>query len=203
MTSARKQEANRRNASRSTGPKTPRGRYHSARNALQHGLSVASLADPAWAPEVRALAAELVAANASAVLRERAYEVAAAQIDIIRVGTARQGLLAKTLADETFEPAWRRKKREMIAANKTILPAETYARLMAVLSRKPQGEEKMALVLADLAKELLRLDRYERRARSRRRKAIRVFDMMAYGASGALSAALGAAGAFMEPERSS
>jgi hypothetical protein len=70
-------------------------------------------------------------------------------------------------------------------------------------SRKLHGDEKIALVLADMVNELLRLDRYERRARSRRRKAIRAFDLIACGASGVPSAAWGAAGACTEPEISS
>lgn len=39
LVSIRKIEANRRNALRSTGPKTPRGKAFSRRNAIKHGLS--------------------------------------------------------------------------------------------------------------------------------------------------------------------
>ena len=39
MTSIRQIEANRRNAIRSTGPKTEDGKHRSRRNALRHGLS--------------------------------------------------------------------------------------------------------------------------------------------------------------------
>jgi hypothetical protein len=38
MTSARQIEANRRNATNSTGPRTPRGKAVVALNAVQHGL---------------------------------------------------------------------------------------------------------------------------------------------------------------------
>lgn len=44
MSSQSKIEANRRNAERSTGPKTPEGKAASSRNAVRHGLSTTTLA---------------------------------------------------------------------------------------------------------------------------------------------------------------
>jgi hypothetical protein len=41
---------------------------------------------------------------------------------------------------------------------------------------KPQGAEKLALILSDASAELARMDRYERRALWRRKLAIREFD---------------------------
>ena len=42
MTSARKLEANRRNARASTGPRTAAGKARAAQNARRHGLSLAA-----------------------------------------------------------------------------------------------------------------------------------------------------------------
>jgi hypothetical protein len=45
MTSFRQIEANRRNALRSSGPKTEEGKRHSRRNALRHGLTAETVID--------------------------------------------------------------------------------------------------------------------------------------------------------------
>lgn len=47
MTSNRQIEANRVNATRSSGPRTSRGKALSSRNSLRHGLSCAGAADDA------------------------------------------------------------------------------------------------------------------------------------------------------------
>ena len=44
------------------------------------------------------------------------------------------------------------------------------------LTSTPQGPHKLALILSREAKQLLAMDRYERRALSRRKLAIRTFD---------------------------
>ena len=46
MTSLRQIESNRRNAQRSTGPKTPSGKQHSSQNAVRHGLTAETVIGP-------------------------------------------------------------------------------------------------------------------------------------------------------------
>jgi hypothetical protein len=59
-TSSRKIEANRRNAQRSTGPKTPEGKAKSSQNSITHGIFVKQFlngAAPETVAEIEALAA--------------------------------------------------------------------------------------------------------------------------------------------------
>jgi hypothetical protein len=51
MTSPRQLEANRRNALKSTGPRTEDGKQQSRRNALKHGLTAETIIEPLENPE--------------------------------------------------------------------------------------------------------------------------------------------------------
>jgi hypothetical protein len=74
MTVPRRLAANRRNARRSTGPRTASGKRSVAVNALRHGLSVPVFADPSRAPEVAELAERIAKGSTDAQVRERARE---------------------------------------------------------------------------------------------------------------------------------
>ena len=85
MASSKQIAANRRNARKSTGPKSVRGRARSSRNALRHGLAVPVEADPHVRDEVKKLAKAIAAAAGLARPGEAAHAFAEAEFDLLRI----------------------------------------------------------------------------------------------------------------------
>jgi hypothetical protein len=146
VTSARKIAANRKNALRSTGPKSKQGKKRASRNALRHGLNVPLRRDPSAAAEVEALLVQLVSS-----LTERPTEgpdfalarrIAEAEVDIRRVRRVEQELITGLLADAQAQHSNPKALTTGLARNYPTLRV---------------------------------LERYERRSASHRRSAIRKF----------------------------
>ena len=135
MTSAAKIRANRRNALRSTGPRSRAGKAIAARNSHRHGLTLPVLDEPSLSREVVELARRIEISQmgraADAAGHALACRIAEAMIDLERVRLAKAPLLAALHADPPDCA--------------TLVP-------------------------------LSRLDRYERYALGRRKRAIREFD---------------------------
>jgi hypothetical protein len=180
VTSARKTRANRANARASTGPKTARGRAHAAQNAFRHGLSLPVCSDAALSEEVEALAREIAGADGRAEIQELARRAAEAQIDLRRVRSARHRLLSDALSNPYYES--RADTRMKAAVLSRLLrpraPDIPIAAVSAFLTSTPKGPQKFAVILSREAKQLLAMDRYERRALLRRKVALRALDDM-------------------------
>ena len=179
MTSERKIRANRANARASTGPKTAQGRSHTARNALRHALSLPVYSDPVFSEKVEALTREIIGTDAGPEKQQLARRIAEAQIDLRRVRYARHQLLSQALTDPDYESeAMHQKKAALVIryARRFDLRMPIPEIVMEFLNSKPEGPYKFATILADKTRQLLALDRYERRALSRRKFAVRAFD---------------------------
>jgi hypothetical protein len=178
LTSDHKIKANRANAQASTGPKTADGRARAARNALRHALSLPVCSNPALSEEVETLARQIAGPDADAVSLEFARQIAEPEIDLRRVRAARHQLLSNTMSNQHYDShANVRRKAKVIGLllrpDAHEMSLET---LMTFVTSTPQGPQKLATIVSQEAKQLLAMDRYERRARSKRKSAIRRFD---------------------------
>lgn len=156
MVSTHKVVANRRNAARSTGPKTARGKARARRNAYKHGLAIPVLNDPAISKEIERVARSMVGKRNGPYELAQARVAAEAEFDLHRVRAARVKIIEQAIG----------------AANELGAVVETQHALETHDSPAAIGAPMLRAFLRALP-ELETMDRYERRALSRRGRAIR------------------------------
>jgi hypothetical protein len=99
MASPRSVAANRRNAHRSTGPRSPDGKARASRNAWRHGLAACAVATAPGDPKHRRLTNEIAGPDAELCRLHFAEIAAAAEFELRRVRAARLSLIAPLVAD--------------------------------------------------------------------------------------------------------
>jgi hypothetical protein len=114
---------------------------------------------------------------------ECARRIAEAQVDLNRVRNYRRRLIAGLLIDPNYRP--QRALSEQLRLMKLIDRVERMrwappeVKEFLKMAQPPEGEAKFAAIVEERAAPLAAIDRYERRAWSRRKFAIRNFDTSA------------------------
>ena len=181
MPSKRQQAANRRNAQKSTGPNSEKGKATSSLNAVRHGLSSKSAYDPETEALVNKLAREFLdAAKRDIVATDLAREAAEAQVQLQRIqnlkrqswGPCASGAKIKERGEFWLLPHLipegniKAETVELIKIIKLLIPH--------TLEEPFGSEEEMDLAFKLAAvKRLQSLIRYERQFANRRDRALR------------------------------
>ena len=103
MTSDRKIESNRKNAQKSTGPRSEAGQRRSRRNALRHGLAVAIGSDPSFSKDIESLVTILLSGGGGKPIGEFARQAAEAEIDLLRIRKLRASRFNSMLGNPESE----------------------------------------------------------------------------------------------------
>jgi hypothetical protein len=179
--SSRQLRANRANAAASMGLKTKAGKARSAKNALRHGLNVLVATDPALAPQAEAIACKIIGSDMNPEALEWARRIGEAQVDLNRIRLLRRDAIARMLSDPHGEAPLRIMHVRLLGRflerveRGMICPVDVETVDHALHPKFVDEDAKLAGILVATGGELARLDRYERRAFSRRKSAIRAY----------------------------
>jgi hypothetical protein len=177
MASERQIAANRRNARKSTGPRSGAGRKRASRNAYRHGLTLSITSTAAYAKQLAKLAREIAGGSKDAIVLERARTIAQAEFDLARVRRAKVALIERASAFGELDPPQAFSSvtqiiRLLNAIDRGRIPSfpePVDASAMMPLEEPDRSAEAIRRVLPELHK----LDRYERHAAALREQAVR------------------------------
>lgn len=186
MTSKRQFVANRANSQRSTGPRTKAGKSIASSNARLHGLAAVVRNAPGADVEIESIARAIVDEAERPDLIEFARGIAEAEVDLRRIRRARatQAKLPNVNSSSVRMVASPNAKLFMTAVrleNRRKEPSmDDLAERLNSLGWDSTAPDRVEAPLKRDVKniKLDALERYERRAMSRRKSAIRRFDLM-------------------------
>jgi hypothetical protein len=189
MTSDLKIVTNRKNAKNSTGPRTNDGKSRASHNALRHGLAAVNFPDDGHTEKVERMARAICKDDTDSLKYMEALIIVESQVLLARVRAARVTALEGVEKErenergsrsdgeiENWTVAPRLEIKTAKQAGKPVVPRSMRPReapmradgLRVAGARRPSHEG-----LRRVLPELISLERYERRALSRRRRALR------------------------------
>jgi hypothetical protein len=103
MATERQIAENRRNARKSSGPRSRAGKRRASRNSYRHGLSCDVGGAPEFAKQVESLARKIAGRGADAVTFEIARSVARAEFELAQIRRVQVALIARMSEFGEFE----------------------------------------------------------------------------------------------------
>ena len=180
MASERQIAANRRNARKSTGPRSGAGRNRASRNAYRHGLTLNIASTTEYAKQLETLVREIVGDTKDAFKLERARTIAEAELELARVRRAKVALIERASVFGELYPPQLTVARCIRLFNavfrrrniKAALRGRDIDSIEAAASMPSQEPERSAEAVRRVLPELRKLERYEHRAAARRDRAV-------------------------------
>jgi len=177
VASERQIAANRSNARKSIGPRSSPGKKRSSQNAHSHGLSL-SISSAAIAKHLEKRTRKIAGGSKDEIILEHARAVAQAEFDLARVRQVKLALIERASglgaldAPQVFG-SLAKEMRYLKSILSGRAPPSLPARVDPLATMPTQVPERTAEAVRRALPELVKLDRYESRAVSRRDRAIR------------------------------
>jgi hypothetical protein len=178
MTSDRQIAANHRNARRSTGPRSASGRRRSSRNSFRHGLAAGVTTSAKSTQYIERLARKIAGASPDFLTLEGARTFAQAEFELAQIRRVKLALISRVMAfggletpdDDLQSPGQIKRFLKELKRGELIPPDR-----IATAAMPTTDPERTAEAIRRALPELIKLDRYERRAAARRARAMNIF----------------------------
>jgi hypothetical protein len=173
MASDQKIAANRRNARKSTGPRSGAGKTRASRNAYRHGLTLSITSTAESAKQLETLVRKIAGDTKDAVKLERARDIAQAELELARVRRAKVALIERASVFGELDSPRLTDAQTIRLFNAFLGGRHVVPKHIDVSATMPSQEpDRLAEAIRRVLPELCKLERYERRAAGRRYRAV-------------------------------